>query len=416
MASTGLAASSCLEDVVPALDMVWHTILKNDGTSAKVLGPKDLFDHLQIQSQETSTLPRIQRTILPRDLHNETTGSHSRSQSLTFPNTGLGPLLPSNIAADIANAATYSPRRTFDGEGSYQLSPPTQRSSISGPPGFPKYSSNFGSGLTSPNPWNDSNHQSWGRQGLGSQTPRSQLRARENSVYSPWAGPYSNAGQPPNPIGPPPGLPGPQSHTPQSSHSSHNTANFERWCRNRLLEDKLNTLAASVEGATASTPLQSPNESGKPFLSPQLLSPLAEKEPEKMSHSFTAADHVEIEGAVGEQDCAPESQSEYGEEEERRGERDTKGFHRPYNRRCRFLDLKGGCREGADCPFNHSVLNRNRSPKKELADNSGGAGPRAIITRGVSSSDKKVSFTSYIFHTLRKEAWRHHMLITHKIG
>ncbi|RPB21281.1 hypothetical protein L211DRAFT_447377 [Terfezia boudieri ATCC MYA-4762] len=384
MTSTGLAASSSLEDVVPALDMVWHTIVKNDGTSAKVLGPKDLLDHLQIQSQETSTLPRGQRTISPRDLHNETTGNHGRSQSLTFPNSGLGPLLPSNIAVDIANAATYSPRRTFDGEGSYHFSSPTQRPSISGPPGLPKYSNNFGSGLTSPNPWNDSNHQSWGRQGLGPQTPRSQLRARENSVYSPWAGPYSSAGQPPNPIGPPPGLPGPPSHTPQSSHSSHNTANFEKWCRNRLLEDKLNTLAASIEGATASTPLQSPNESGKPFLPPQLLYTPVEKEPEKMP-----TDLVEIEGAVGKQDHAPESQGEYGEEEERNGERDTKGFRRPYNRRCRFLDLKGGCREGADCPFNHSVLNSNRSPKKELADNLGGAGPRAIITRGVSSSDKK---------------------------
>ena len=415
MASTGLAASSSLEDVVPVLDMVWHTVVKNDGTSAKVLGPKDLFDHLQLQSQEISTLPRSQRTILPRDLHNETTGNHGRSQSLTFPNTGLGPLLPSNIAADIANAATYSPRRTFDSEGSYHLSSPTQRPSISGPPGLPKYSNNFGSGLTSPSPWNDSNHQSWGRQGLGSQTSRSQLRARENSVYSPWAGPYPNAGQSPNPIGPPPGLPGPSSHTPQSSHSSHNTANFERWCRNRLLEDKLNTLAASVEGTTTSTPQQSPNGSGKPFLPPQLLPLPAEKELEKIPHSATA-DLAEIEGAVGEQGRAPELQSEYGEEEERKGERDAKGFCRSYNRRCRFLDLKGGCREGADCPFSHSVLSRNRSPKKELADNSGGAGPRAIITRGVSSSDKKASLASYSFRPLWKEAWRHHELIIHTIG
>jgi len=413
MASTGLAASNGLEDVIPALDMVWHTFVKNDGTAAKVLGPKDLFDHLQIQSQETSNLPRSQRTILPRDLHNETTGNHGRPQSLTFPNTGLGPLLPSNIAADIANAATYSPRRGLDGEGSYHLSSPTQRPSISGPPGLPKYSNNFGSGLTSPNPWNDSNHQSWGRQGLGSQTPRSQLRARENSVYPPWTGPYSNAGQPPNPIGPPPGLPGPLPHTPQSSHGSHNTANFERWCRNRLLEDKLNTLAASVEDTTASTPLQSPNVSGKHFLPPQLLPPPAEKEPEKMPHSVAAADLVEI---VGEQDRALESQSEYGEEEERKGERDAKEFHRPYNKRCRFLDLKGGCREGADCPFNHSVLNRNRSPKKEPADSSGSAGSRAIITRGVSSSDKKASLTSYSFHSLWREAWWHHILIMHTIG
>jgi len=389
MTSTGIAASSSLENVVPALDMVWHTIVKNDGTSAKVLGPKDLFDHLQIQSQEISSLPRSQRTVLPRDLHNETTGNHGRSQSLTFPNTGLGPLLPSNITADITNAATYPPPRTLDGEVSYHLSSPTQRSSISGPSGLPRYSNNFGSGLTSPNPWNDSNHQSWGRQGLGSQTPRSQPRARENSVHSPWAGPYSNPGQPPNP----PGLPGPPPHAPQPSHS-HNTANFERWCRNRLLEDKLNTLAANVEGTTTPTPLQSPNESGKPFLAPQLPSPPTEKAPETAPHS-AAANPVEVEGAVGEQGRTPEPRSGYCEEEERGGGRDTKGFHGPYNRRCRFLDLKGGCREGADCPFNHSTPNRNRSPKKELGDNSGGAGPRAIITRGVSSSDKKVSLTLY---------------------
>lgn len=413
MTSTGLAASSSLEVVVPALDMVWHTIVKNDGTSAKVLGPKDLFDHLQVQSQETSSLLRSQRTILPRDLHNETTGNHSRSQSLTFPNTGLGPLLPSNIAADIANAATYSPRRTFDSEGSYNLSSPTQRSCTSSPPGPPKYSNSFGSGLTSPNPWND-NHQSWGRQGLGSQTPRSQLRARESSAYSPWGGSYSNAGQP---IGPPPGLPGPPSHIPQSSHSSHNTANFEKWCRNRLLEDKLNTLAASVEGTTASTPLQSPNMPGKSFLASQPPSPPAEREAEKITYSAAATDPIEIEGVVGGQGCAPESQSEYGEEEERKGERDTTGFRRPYNRRCRFLGLKGGCREGADCPFNHSVLNRNRSPKKELADNLGRVGPRAIITRGVSSNDKKASPTSYSFHPLWKKAWRHHhILILDTIG
>ncbi|KAF8475741.1 hypothetical protein BDZ91DRAFT_778840 [Kalaharituber pfeilii] len=55
------------EDGVPALELVWHTIVKSDGTPVRVLGPKDLTDLLAVQTPDTS-FQSTHRVPLPRHL------------------------------------------------------------------------------------------------------------------------------------------------------------------------------------------------------------------------------------------------------------------------------------------------------------------------------------------------------------
>lgn len=389
MSSPGVMAGS-------VANMVWHHIVKADGTSASVLSPKGFFMPDSPLSPDSGTLFGAQKATSPRDLDSETTETPSgRPLSLPFPSAGLGPLLPSSLASDISHNSTYSPRKPYDTEGSYELASGAQRPSISGTTGIAKVSNSFSTGFASPSPWNDTQNQSWGRQGFGGQTPRSH-KARDQSMCSPWAGPYSPTATSPILTGTPPGLPGlPMCLSPQPSQ---NSANFERWCRNRLLEDKLNTLAANVEVSTSLTPLHSPHTIGDHFLNAKLLlPPPADIEPERTPEKAKATFSREEGEAISEQvPVMPEFHSEAGETEDGKGEGDRKEHRGPFNRRCRYINIKGGCREGADCPYNHSPSPRKRtqSPKKELVDNSDGTGPRAIITRGMSSGEQKVSSLS----------------------
>lgn len=358
-----------LGEGVSALELVWHTVVKNNGTSVKVLGPKDLFDPVQSQLQDTGDRPRTQREALTRDIHNEIS---STSNKPSFP-VGLGPLTTSaasaftTLAADISSAATYSPKRVVDNEN---LNYTTPQSSTTGTPSV-KPSNNFGPGFTS-NPWSDTPNQSWGRQGFGIQLAKS-VKVREQSVHSPWP-------LPPTPIGSP-SLTA-QQLQPTQAQTAHNNANFERWCRNRLLEDKINSHGSMVEDTPAQTPLQSPIVA-QPLATPRFLLPPLGKEIETVN---TTEPVVVEDGEQGK--IISLSNSESGVRGEGQCAINCHDPPRLNTKICKFLKHKSGCMAGVDCSYIHPGRKRTPSPKKEEADSLTGIEPRAIITRGNSTTGK----------------------------
>lgn len=361
-----------LEEGVSALELVWHTVVKNNGTSVKVLGPKDLFDPVPSQLQDILDRPRTQRGILTRDIHNEISATSNKSTL----STGLSTLAAATatstyttLAAEISSAGTYSPKRTVENEN---LNYATPRPSIIGTPSV-KPSHNFGTGFTS-GPWSDNPNQGWGRQAFGIQLAKS-IKTRE-SVHAPWP-------LPPTPIGSP-SLTVQQPSQPTQTQTAHSNPNFERWCRNRLLDDKTSPHGSTVEDTPKQAPIQSPTIA-QPLVSQRFLLPAPGKEIETGN-----TEPVVVEDACDEQGkkIISLSNSESSVRGEGKRASNCGDSPRPNTRICKFLKHRSGCTAGVDCPYIHPGRKRTPSPKKVEADSLTGIGPRAIIMRGTSTTGK----------------------------
>ena len=430
MSSSGIAATS-QEDNTSTNELVWHTVIKGDGTPIRILGPKDLLSLFPVQNPishpAADNFQRTPRVTVPLQRGFGESLPSTASQGTTqptqiFPNGGMGPLAQtaastfSNIAADISSAATYSPRRVFDNsEGAYLG---TAAAGTGRPPpvnfggGESKFSNRpHDAGYTSPS-WDAGQHQSWGRPGFsgGGQSPRAYRAIPRDvqSTYSTWGGSYTSEPTSPGPVSPPPGLPIPLS--PQSPQPRHNP-DFEKWCRNRLLEDKLNALTAS-----AKTPLPFNHGTDKfplPLpLSVQESTPV--KESALIAAGTTGPTMPVMTGALpagkakGTATGTSDSTIGLPNEEDEGGEGEGEGEGGDDKKtRCKYFPTKRGCRR-SDCNYIHSpkISDIKNSPKQDIAQsittsstsdtvntNTTATGPRAIITRGT-TGEKKVCFHS----------------------